>query len=250
LKKHLHFTSGRYGELVVEFSRINELFLSFETDLKEAFSLDEENFISLKKFKLCRGGWFVVIRSEQKVLAFFTFSKINETFYELGDLVKQTKMFSRSDFAKGLKMASETLLDNGKFIIGYPNSDAVKLEIEAGYEVKKNYVRHISYVFFQLTIRLPIEIFSGEWRFDFSVWKKYKVLSFFRKYRKTALKVFRFNVLSKSIPELPFSTFNCTGLLYEFIEVKGYGDPVIFFKGESGLDSDIPLGFEHSDNSA
>ena len=241
------YKSEKFSGIDIVFSDISFLFKKYEDAYASVFKLNYEKLLIARGFKISRGGYLVELISGSEILAIFTFGRICQNHLELGDVIKMRYKLSREDFAKGLMLASQYLYDRDEIIIGYPNEQAIKMELLAGYEVAKKYVRRISFVFFCLTVRLPVKVVSRKIYLNFKDWLCRDSIGFSRQYHGTAHRVFRLIVVTRVGFREQFSQ-PTVGFLYEYVETEDGGDPFICYKGYTRKDT--PFGIEYSDNSA
>lgn len=241
------YESVKFGVIDVVFSDISFLFEKYEDVYAAVFKLNREKLLIAHKFKISRGGDLIELVSGSETLAIFTFGRVCQNHLELGDVIKMRYKLLREDYAKGLRLASQYLYDRGEIIVGYPNEEALKMELLAGYEVVKKYVRNISFVFFGLTVRLPVKIVSRKIYLNFEDWLCHDLIRFSRQYHGTAHRVFRLRIMTRVGFREQFSK-PTVGFLYEYIETEHCGDSFICYKGYK--QKDTPFGIEYSDNSA
>ena len=153
------FINSRNKKITIKLSNISDLFF-YNADLYiKAFNISKSEFQNIKNFKTRYDGYYIKIKQNDELAAFFTLREFKINSYELGDLVKIKKLFHREDLAKGIKYTNDYILEKNQnaTFIGYPNELALKVELDAGYKIY-SYYRSISLIFCNFVLSLPILI--------------------------------------------------------------------------------------------
>ena len=239
------------GRILVNSRGIEDLFSVYEVVYKEAFSLNLKTLKEMQDFKIRRGGVLIEIKNKEKILGLFTLSYGKSDNLELGDLLKLEREFPRESFAKAMKNACSHIVDKKrkKGVYIYPNPHAIKLEKMAGFREYSLYLRRVSFVLFNLTFLLPIEIYNQKIFLSRSFFKHSIVRTNLSvlptRLTKFTLRIFRKATDLNESKKVKIMKF---GLLYEFIPSETYGDPFLVF-GQSDFNLN-DIGFEFCDNSA
>ncbi len=238
------------GKVRVKSSDISYLFKNHKEKIKKAFKLTDANLKKQLKFKTMRGGVLIEILKDQRVLAIFTLSNVEEDYLELGDLLKLDIQLPRDTLANALRLSCSQIKTKfkKKCIFAYPNSNALKLELKAGFQVYKRYVRTINLIIFGKQVLLPIKIYNGAINFEpkylrYIIPKRINVTI-----KPTRLRLFRLKVYKRCIKNECTNDWKNFGFLYQFLVSNTVGDPFITFGGK--IFPKEKICFENSDNSA
>jgi len=240
-----------FGKVQVESKDIEYLFSIYRGIYKETFSLNTKELNKMHKFKSNRGGALIEVKNQDKILGLFTLSLAKSNFLELGDLMKLEKTFPRESYAKAMKEACIFSIKEKKKkgVYSYPNRYGINLEKMAGFKEYSFYVKRVSFVLFNNTFLLPIEIYQRR----IHICKTFFKQRIFRRNLKllpTRLSKFKLSIFQKDPKpsEIKKEESVKLGFLYEFIPSKNYGDPFMVFEDTKFDLKDI--GFEFCDNSA
>jgi len=243
------YKSREYGSVDVDLQDIGVLFDVYGKDYSEIFNLNSEDIESLRKFKVKSGGELIALKSVEKTLAVMTFRNIDKDCKELGDVMKLAPMFSRSDFAKGLSIASTFVSGKGYCIISYFGKYSFPLIMQAGYKVFRTYDKVNYIVLMGCALLLPLDSRYRKLKIDLTKFKIAPLLLFGLALRKTRSRKNFLRVYAMS--KKPFKIRNILdfGILYKYIiNDNDNGSPIVFY-GDCSPDK-VPLGYEYSDNSA
>lgn len=198
---------------------------------KVGFNLSDNVMISLNELEAFQNKKFFILFIGSDVAAFFSLREIDLNKYELGDVLKVKFKLRRAVFSEFLKAVCEDSLYHQ--VIGFPNAQALQLELMAGFQVINRYHKQVVLVLPLLSIFLPIYQSRNGLRFKSSLLK----LEFGQRYKKCLFRRF----LKKSVD----------GKLFNFgISVHYYED----FRGNwefiswQGVSTELPP-FHLSDNS-
>lgn len=243
------YNSKRCGCVDVDLQNIDVLFDVYQKEYSEIFRLNSKQIDSIRKFKMKTGGELIAFNSVDKTLALVTFRNIDMDHKELGDVMKFTSMFSRSDFAEGLFIASKFIAGKGYCIIGYPNKFALPMELQAGYQVLKTYIKVEYVVLMGCAFLVPLDFSNRKLQINLKKVKTAPLFLFGLSLRKTKLRINVLRVYAMSNKSFKIRNILDFGILYRYI-INGNdnGLPIIFF-GDCSPDK-MPLGYEYSDNSA
>ena len=243
------YESREYGSVDVDLQDIEALFDVYGKDYSDIFNLNSEDIESLRKFKVKSGGELIALKSAGKTLAVMTFRNIDRDCKELGDVMKLVSMFSRSDFAKGLSIASSFVSGKGYCIISYFGKYSFPMIRQAGYKVFKTFDKVNYIVLMGCALLLPLDSRYRKLKIDLTKFKTAPFLLFGLALRKTRSRKKFLRVYAMS--NKPFKIRNILdfGILYKYIiNDNDKGSPIVFY-GDCSPDR-IPLGYEYSDNSA
>jgi len=238
-----------FGLLTIELNNINYLFSYRKKEFSSIFNLNNFIFNFIANFKKKRGGFFLEIKSEKKVLAMFSITNVFDEFYELGDLAKINKKLPRLSLAKAINLSCNYIIkkNNKTTIYTYPNHFASKLFLASGFEVFSFYRRNVYLYFFNQFFLLPIQVYLKKIHF----YKNYFKQKFFLKklyVTQTRLRFLGLKVFRKLRHNEKRHNFKVgLGLVYEFKKDKHQGDH--FFVFNLKKNDDLYFGFEYSDNS-
>lgn len=243
------YNSRTCGRVDVDLQNIDRVFSFYQKEYSEIFRFNSNQIDSIRKFKMKTGGELIAFKSANKTLALITFRNINRGCKELGDVMKLVPMFSRCDFAKGLSIASRFLADKGYCIIGYPNKYALPMELQAGYQILRRYDKVNYLVLLGCALLLPLDVRDRKLKINFNLFRTAPLVMFGIALRKTKLRIRILRVYAASNKSFKIKNILNFGILYKYIiGDNGKALPIIFY-GDCSPDK-IPLGFEHSDNSA
>ena len=243
------YNSRRCGRVDVDLQNMDALFDAYRKDYSEIFNLNPRQIESLRKFKVKSGGELISLISIDKTLAVMTFRNINSVCKELGDVMKLESMFSRSDFAKGLSIASKFVAAKGCCIVSYPNKYSFPMILKAGYQVLKTYDKLNYVVLLGGAFLLPFDSHDRKLQINF---RKFRTAPLFLSglaLRETRLRIKFLKVYAMSDKSFKIRNILHFGILYKYnINDVDNGLPIIFY-GDCNPEK-IPLGYEYSDNSA
>ena len=243
------YKSRQYGNVDVDLQDIDALFDVYGKDYSEIFNLNGRQIESLRKFKLKSGGELIALKSVDKTLAVMTFRNIDKDCKELGDVMKLVSMFSRSDFAKGLSIASTVISDKGYCIISYFGKYSFPMILQAGYKVFKTYDKVNYVVLMGCALLLPLDSRDRKLKINLKKFRSAPLLLFGLALRKTRLRIKFLRVYAMSNKSFKIRNILDFGILYKYIiNDNDKGSPIVFY-GDCSPDR-IPLGYEYSDNSA
>ena len=245
------YHSRQYGSVHVDLQDIDALFDVYQKEYSELFNLNSGKIESLRRFKVKRGGELISLNSVDKTLAVMTFRNIDNDCKELGDVMKFEPAFSRSDFAKGLSIASTVVASKGCCIISYYGEYSFPMILEAGYQVLRTYDKVNYVVLMGCGFLMPFDFRDNKLQISLRKFKTAPLLLFGLALRKTRLRKRFLRVYAMS--NKPFKIGNVLdfGILYKYIindNDNDNGRPIVFW-GDCSPDK-IPLGYEYSDNSA
>jgi len=243
------YNSRRYGRIDLDLQDLDVLFRLYRKEYSEIFRLNSKQIDSIRKFKMKTGGELIAFNSVDKTLALITFRNIDKDHKELGDVMKLSSMFSRSDFAKGLSIASKYVAAKGYCIVGYPNKFALPMELQAGYQVLKTYIKVNYLVLMGCAVLLPLDFRDRKLQINLKKLKTVPLLLFGLVLRKTKLRIKFLRVYAISKKSFKIRNILDFGILYKYIiNDNDNGLPIIVY-GDCNPEK-IPLGYEYSDNSA
>ena len=242
------YNSRKHGTVDVDLQDIDALFDIYHKDYSEIFNLNSRKIESLRKFKVKSGGELIALKSVDKTLAVITFRNIDKDCKELGDVMKLVSKFSRSDFAKGLSIASTFIAAKGSCIISYFGRYSFPMIMQAGYKILNTYdkVNYLALMGFGVLIPL---VRDGKLQIKFKKVKAAPLVLFGLALRKTRLRIKGMRVYALSNSEFKVGNIFDFGVLYRYIiNDNDNGSPIICY-GDCNPEK-ITLGYEYSDNSA
>ena len=243
------YHSRQYGSVDVDLQDIDALFNVYQKEYSEIFKLNSRQIESLEKFKVESGGELIALNSTDKTLALMTFRNIDKDCKELGDVMKLVPTFSRSDFAKGLSIASTFVAEKGCCIISYFGKYSFPLILRSGYQAFKSYDKVNYIVLMGVGLLLPIDFRDRKLRINLKKFKVAPPFLFRLALRKTRLRKSFLRVYAMSNKSFRIRNVLAFGILYKYIIYDNdRGSPIVFY-GDCSPDK-IPLGYEYSDNSA
>jgi len=221
-----------------------QFFSKYSNTYRKIFGMTLDETTYVKNYKSLAASSFYCKYNGSKLLAFFSVTKVSDSILELGDVSRVSHAFRRQEFAAFLNEVSEKLYIDGCSIVGFPNKLALKLELQAGYQITKYYLKQPTIVIFNLEIHLPIVLTQKGYKFDLFKLSASKSPVFYKKTRR------RFILARKSSSNARISLFGLT-IRYIEHEKSSYlssdcGFPYISYNGSIVR----LLAFEESDNSA
>lgn len=216
----------------------NKFFEQYGLYYKRVFKLDDYEYFTVRATKIASKTRFFCFFSESnKLLAFCSFTEVDCNLCELGDVAKVSYKFTRIHFSNFLEDSSNFLHSCGYNIVGFPNSKALKLELDSGYSVISYYIKQPGFVFINLLCMLPFEFTPRGYKLNF----RRMSLSFI----KTPLKSTRRRYIISSNKHLS-TRRSYFGIYLEYVKSSTTNDfPYISFKGKITR----LLSFHESDNS-
>ena len=243
------YHSKQFGSVDVNLHHIGALFDVYKREYSEIFKLNSIEIESLKRFKMKSGGELISLNSADKTLAIMSFRNIvDKDCKELGDVMKLVSRFSRSDFAKGLSIASTFIAAKGSCIISYFGRYSFPMIMQAGYKILNTYdkVNYLALMGFGVLIPL---VRDGKLQIKFKKVKAAPLVLFGLALRKTRLRIKGMRVYALSNSEFKVGNIFDFGVLYRYIiNDNDNGSPIICY-GDCNPEK-ITLGYEYSDNSA
>lgn len=251
MKKTIFFKYSIDEDSYIESSDISELFQNYNAIYRKKFLLNFRDFEKIKTWKENKGGILISIIKNNCLVALFTLTNGENNFFELGDILKIKFKIKRDFFSKALNLGCNEAMRFFKKdgVYGYPNKDAIKLELGAGFKIDSFYRKKIYFTLFCLKFLFPFYVYSRKLHLDKDVYLNQSILSIVHnKLHKTKINKFKFiHVFCFTMRKKVFIDFFNFGFIYEFQSFSDKGDPFITFGRSSYPKSKI--NFQYSDNS-
>ena len=242
------FNDNLFDDLKIDIKKINYLYDNYGDIHKKIFKLEKKNFELIKNAKTSRSGFLIRVLKKKKLVAYFTFSKSYNCYYELGDIAKVSFKFNRNIFSECLKISSEYVIKKkiAKGIFGFPNQLALPFELLAGYKITSFYIKSYFLVFFNILFFLPFFFYKSKIFFNLKFYKK-PFIRFNQNIEQTSLILLKKIKIFKRSPNLQKKKFHIFGLLCEYDFNKKNGYPFIYFGPKEFMIESVK--FEYSETS-
>lgn len=242
------FNKNLFDDLKIDFKKISYLYDNYSDIHKKIFKINTKKFELIKNVKTSRSGFLIRILEKNNLIAYFTLSKSNDCYYELGDIAKVSYKLNRNIFSECLKISSEYIIQKkiAKGIFGFPNQLALPLELSAGYKIISFYTKSYFLVFFNILFSIPFLFYKSKIFFDSKFFKK-PLIKFNQNIEETTLILFKKLKIFKRSSKEQKKNFYILGLLCEYDFNKKNGYPFIYFGPKEFIIESVK--FENSETS-
>ena len=223
---------------MIKLTSAENFFLDYACIYKKAFNFENSELSCVRDYKKRSEAQFYCLFDGLDLVAFFSLTPVGDDIFGLGDVVKVDFRFRREDFIDFLRSVVDQVAASGSSIVGFPNSKAIKLELGAGFQIIKYYVKQPLVFFGSLQLMLPLFLTPKGYSF---MWRGFRIRTCTNSMMRT-----RRRLVMSSNRHLRTKVV-LFGLSVEYRESQGVSNfPYISYKGKKSR----LIRFCESDNSA